>query len=97
MNKMELAKAVAKKTGVIETYCNDVITAAIEIIRDTLVSGEPVYLKGFATFTPYLRPQRSFRSAALDKVIDIPSRVYIKTEIHRSLKHRLYTEAVDNF
>ena len=69
MNKGGLVAEVAKRTGVSKAEVARVVDASIDVIRETVVSGERVTLADFGTFE---RKHRNERIARNPRKPDVP-------------------------
>ena len=58
MNKSELIAAIANKTGVTKKDTEEVISAFVEVVKETLKAGEKVQMIGFGTFETVERDAR---------------------------------------
>ena len=66
MNRTEWIAETAKRTGLTKKETERVLTAALEVIGDTLAEGEPVRLTGFGQFETRTRAARTCRGFADD-------------------------------
>ena len=73
MNKVELAAALAEKCSLTKKDAVKLVDATIEIITDTLKSGEKVSLMGFGAFDVRARAPRTGRNPATREAIEIPA------------------------
>ncbi len=73
MNKSELVDAIAVKTGMTKKDADTVLSAAVEVIMETVASGDKVTLVGFGTFEPRQRQAREGRNPSTGKPISIPA------------------------
>ncbi len=62
MNKSELAKAIADKTGVTKVQANSAIDAFAEAVANAAKEGDAVQLAGFGTFYAKHREAREVRN-----------------------------------
>ncbi|MBU6319626.1 MAG: HU family DNA-binding protein [Alphaproteobacteria bacterium] len=74
MNKTELTKAVAEKTGLTQTQATGVVDAVFETIAGSLRKGEQVTLAGFGSFVAKTRAAREGRNPSTGLTIAIPAR-----------------------
>ena len=58
MQKTDFVKSVAERAGVSQKEAKQVVDSALEIITETLKSGEKVTLTGFGTFEVRQRQER---------------------------------------
>ena len=49
MNKEELVKEIAKKSGVSQKAASDILSATLEVIEKSVAKGKKVTLVGFGT------------------------------------------------
>ena len=64
MNRTEWIAAVARRTGLTKKEAERVLTAALDVIGDTLAQGESVRLTGFGQFETRVRAARTCRGFA---------------------------------
>lgn len=74
MNKTELVKAVAAGSGLSLTDASKAVGATIEAITKSMLSGEPVVIPGFGSFTVRERAARSGRNPRTGEAITIAAR-----------------------
>lgn len=72
MTKAEVIKKIAENTGVakkdIETVCN----SFFEVIKDSIISGEHVYFRGFVTFRLQKRAAKIARNISKNTAVMVP-------------------------
>ncbi len=73
MNKTELIRFTAEKTGVSQKDADKIISAAIDTIVEELASGGKVQLVGFGAFEIKERAARIGRNPQTKQTIDIPA------------------------
>lgn len=71
MNKNELIRAIAKKTGFSMTECRRGLDTTLHFIRDTVKKGGKLTLVGFGTFTSATRKARTCRNPQTGKTMKI--------------------------
>lgn len=75
MNKTEFVGAVAEKAGLSKKDAANAVSAALELISDTLARGEKLTFVGFGTFEVRERAAREGRNPRdPGKTIHIPAR-----------------------
>ncbi|HEY9645721.1 MAG TPA: HU family DNA-binding protein, partial [Chroococcidiopsis sp.] len=62
MNKAELVDAIAERTSITKKEADAIVSAMVDTIMETLVSGEKVTLVGFGTFEVRDRAAREGRN-----------------------------------
>lgn len=73
MNKGELVDKIAEKANVTKKDADTVLSAMLEVILDTVASGDKVTLVGFGTFEARERQAREGRNPSTGKPIKIPA------------------------
>lgn len=74
MNKAELVSAIADNlAGVTKKDIDAVLSTTLEVIQDTVASGDKVTLVGFGTFEARDRQAREGRNPATGEPITIPA------------------------
>jgi DNA-binding protein HU-beta len=71
MNKGELIDAVAAKAEVSKKDADAIVTAAVEVIMETVASGDKVTLVGFGSFEPRDRAAREGRNPKTGETLKI--------------------------
>jgi DNA-binding protein HU-beta len=74
MNKSELVKAVASKSGMTQTQASDALDATIDVITDALKQGDQVAVTGFGTFVAKHRPARKGRNPRTGAEVQIAAK-----------------------
>ena len=72
MTKAEIVNEVAKATGVEKVTVQTVVEAFMENVKESIVKGEPVYLRGFGSFIVKTRSQKTARNISKNTAIIIP-------------------------
>lgn len=75
MNKMELAKEVAVRTGLTKEQAGDAVEAFTLFITETLAAGGSVRVPGLGIFECHKRPAKAGRNPRTQEPITIPERV----------------------
>ena len=73
MNKTELIAAVAEKAELSKKDAEAAVTAAIDVITESLRQGEKVQLVGFGSFEVKSRSARMGRNPHTKEQIEIPA------------------------
>lgn len=73
MTKQELISAAAQQTGVEKATVLAVVEAFMEQVRNSLINGENVYLRGFGTFQRKHRAEKTARNISKNMTIIIPA------------------------
>ena len=69
MTKAEIVSEISKTTGVDKA---SVLEKFMEIVKDSLVNGEHVYLRGFGSFIVKTRSEKTARNISKNTTIIIP-------------------------
>ncbi|MGK7908113.1 MAG: HU family DNA-binding protein [Synechococcus sp.] len=73
MNKGDLIDAVANKAGVTKKEADAVVSAALDVIVQTVAGEEKVTLVGFGSFEPRHRKEREGRNPKTNQKMVIPA------------------------
>lgn len=73
MTKAEIVSSIAKKTGLDKDAVLSVVENLMETIKESLVNGEEVTLRGFGTFQIKERAQKLGRNITAEKSVVIPA------------------------
>ena len=73
MNKADLVNAISDKSGVTKKQADMVLSAALDIIIDSVSDGDKVTLVGFGSFEPRHRKERNGRNPQTGKALKIPA------------------------
>ena len=72
MTKAELVNDVSERTGIEKQVVQQTIEATMKVVKNTLVSSENVYLRGFGSFICKKRAQKTGRIITRNTTIIIP-------------------------
>lgn len=73
MNRTELVRAVAERTGSDETAARRHVDAVFDAVMEQVSAGERVIVTGFGTFDRLSRPARSGRNPRTGLSIEVPA------------------------
>jgi len=73
MTKAEIITEIANKTGVEKVAVQAVVESFMETVKDTMVNGENVYLRGFGSFIIKERAEKTGRNISKNTTIIIPA------------------------
>lgn len=71
MTKAELVNEISKSTGIDKAIVLDTVEKFMEVVKDSLVEGENVYLRGFGSFIVKERAQKTARNISKNQTITI--------------------------
>ncbi len=100
MTREELAREAARRTGLTVREVQSLTVVLLDIITETLSSGESVFLRGFGCFFARKGKQRRARDPGRGGVMEIPPRVKpvfkpydgLKEAVHLGLSERVRVE-----
>ena len=73
MTKAEIVAQIAKKTGLDKETVLTVVEQFMINVKDSLIDGEPVYLRGFGSFIIKERATKTARNIKEERCIIIPA------------------------
>lgn len=86
MNKTELVNAMAERLGTSKKTSEEALTAALDIIMETLAEGEKVQLVGFGSFEVRERAPRIGRNPRTREEVTIPASRAVQFKSGKVLK-----------
>ena len=86
MNKSELVKKVADRTGLSQTDSNGAVDAVFEEILESLKNGNNAEFTGFGSFKVSKRAERTGRHPQTGAAIKIPASKGVKFTVSKRLK-----------
>lgn len=72
MTKAEIVADIANKTGIEKVAVQAVVESFMESVKDTMIDGENVYLRGFGSFIIKKRAEKTGRNISKNTTIVIP-------------------------
>ncbi|MGM0532313.1 MAG: HU family DNA-binding protein [Bacteroidota bacterium] len=72
MTKAEIVSEIARKTGIEKQTIQQTIEAFMETVKESMIGGQNVYLRGFGSFIVKKQNQRKARDINKNKEIVIP-------------------------
>ena len=72
MTKADIVNEVAKNTGIEKVTVQKAVEAFMETVKDSLVDGKNVYLRGFGSFVVKKRAEKTARNISKNTTIIIP-------------------------
>lgn len=73
MTKADIVSKIAEKTGVEKAVVLSVVEGFMDAVRQSLIDGENVYLRGFGTFFRKKKAAKKARNISKNITIDIPA------------------------
>lgn len=73
MTKADIVNEIAKSTGIEKVQVQQVVESFMENIKETMMAGNNVYLRGFGSFIIKRRAQKVARNISKNTTITIPA------------------------
>jgi len=73
MTKADIVNEVAKATGIEKVEVQTIVEAFMESVKDSMIKGEPVYLRGFGSFIIKHRAEKAARNITKKTTMTIPA------------------------
>ncbi|MEI6757645.1 MAG: HU family DNA-binding protein [Chlorobium sp.] len=89
MSKAELVEKIADKANLTKVDAERAVNAFINVVTETLKSGEDVTLVGFGTFTTGDRAERQGRNPQTGEAITIAAKKVVKFKPGKALKEEV--------
>lgn len=75
MKKADVVSVVSKNTGIEKVTVQKAVEAFMETVKESLVEGENVYLRGFGSFIIKRRAAKTGRNISKNTIVIIPEHV----------------------
>jgi len=92
MTKADIVENIAEMTGLTKTDTALVVEGMIETLKDAMISGETVEIRGFGTFKIKKRAARRARNPRTGEPVDIPAKFVPTFKPSRELKNAVAEE-----
>ena len=89
MTKKEFNTALAKKLGVTKKEADETAQAFVELVTETLVSGEKLTIGGLGVFEVRTRPARTTRNPRTGESVELPERRTVTFKPAAALKEEM--------
>ena len=73
MTKVELVRAISKKTGIDQPTTLAAVEAMMECVKESLIEKENVYIRGWGTWTLKHRAKKTARNISKNTTLVIPA------------------------
>jgi DNA-binding protein HU-beta len=73
MTKADIVNEIAEKTGIEKMEVQATVEAFMKVIRNSMVEGKNVYLRGFGTFLVKKRAEKVGRNISKNTTVVIPA------------------------
>ena len=73
MTKVELVRAISKKTGIDQPTTVAAVEALMECVKESLIEKENVYIRGWGTWTLKHRAKKTARNISKNTTLVIPA------------------------
>ena len=73
MTKAEIVAEIANKTGIEKVAVQAVVESFLDTVKNSMVNGENVYLRGFGSFIIKERAEKTGRNISKNTTIIIPA------------------------
>ena len=89
MTKAELVSVVRRRTGLGRREAQDVVNVVIEALREAMLRGERIEIRGLGVFTVKERAGRKGKDPRTQEPIEIPPRKTVVFKASKTLKEAL--------
>lgn len=86
MGRNELITNISQKTGITKVDCEKMLDAFTDTVKDSLVNGDKIIIKGFMSMEVTERAERSSRNPKTGKVDIFPAVKTVKCKIAKAIK-----------
>lgn len=96
MGKTELIKKISQRTGFTRDICEAVVDAMVEDIKEALVDGDNVMIKGFMSFELGTMKERVGRNPQTGEMISYPAVRKVNCKLSRAIKDAVSGKVIDD-
>lgn len=89
MTKQQLIEQISELTGIRRSEAKKAVEGAMQIIMQTLVAGDNVYLRGFGTFAVRNVKEKKARIVATGETCIVPAHRAVSFKLSNELKKLL--------
>tara|TARA_B110000014_G_C19556583_1_gene297233 strand:- start:84 stop:371 length:288 start_codon:yes stop_codon:yes gene_type:complete len=75
LTKLELVKQISQRTGIERRDVLAVLESTMINVKDSVANGETIYLRGFGSFGPKRKAQKTARNISNNTTIIIPEHI----------------------
>ena len=87
MTKANLIKIISENTGIIRKDVAVVVDAFLQAIKDSLIKGNHIEIRGFGTYKLKTRKPRVGRNPKTDEKVPVPERTVPTFKFSREFKN----------
>lgn len=73
MTKADIISEISTKTGIEKVDVQETVEAFFKVIKNSMINGENVYVRGFGSFVVKKRAQKTARNISKNTAIIIPA------------------------
>lgn len=73
MTKAEIVSKISQRTGIEKNVIMAIVEEFMTVVKDSLISGENVYLRGFGSFIIKKRAEKTGRNISKNTTVIIPA------------------------
>ena len=95
MTKLELIKKISQRTGIERQEVLTVLESMMLNIQNFVAEGETIYLRGFGSFGPKIRAQKTARNISNNTTIIIPEHVAPHLNHQNLLSKKLWKRIIN--
>lgn len=94
MNKTELIKLLAEETGTPKSEVEKTFNKTIDLIVETVASGEEVRILNFGSFIPHEKPARDIRNPKSGEIMKLPRKTVAVFKPGKKFKNQVLNTQV---
>ncbi len=87
MTKADLVKIISENTGIIRKDVAVVVDAFLQAVKDSLIKGNHIEIRGFGTYKLKTRKPRVGRNPKTDQKVPVPERTVPTFKFSREFKN----------
>lgn len=96
MKRQDIIDQVVRKTELTSREATQAVEAVIAVFEESIVKGESIYLRGFATFKQVIRKAKKVRNISAGHSMEMPARRSVKLILSKELKDKMNNGNADD-
>ena len=89
MKRQDIIDQVVRKTELTSREATQAVEAVIAVFEESIVKGESIYLRGFATFKQVVKKEKKGQNIKGGYTVTIPARRSVKLILSKELKDKM--------
>jgi DNA-binding protein HU-beta len=89
MTKSEVLSKVSKNTGIEKSLTQKAVESFLEVVKDSLCKGEPVFARGFGSFILKKRAKKVARNITKNTAVIVPEHYIVALKVSKDFSDKV--------